>query len=51
MEDKWFVYADGPDAKGYITLHLHRSWTGIKVADIVTEAGPTEGMGGLDEPL
>jgi hypothetical protein len=51
MEDKWFIYADGPDAEGRITLHLHRSWTGVKVAEIVVEAGPTEGKGGSDEPL
>lgn len=29
-EDKWFVYADGPDAEGHIRLHMHRSWTGKK---------------------
>lgn len=30
MEDKWFVYADGPDAQGNAVLHMHRSWTGHK---------------------
>jgi hypothetical protein len=29
-EDKWFVYADGPDPEGHIRLHMHRSWTGKK---------------------
>jgi hypothetical protein len=28
MEDKWFIYADGPDVDGDIALHMHRSWTG-----------------------
>ncbi|KAH8649187.1 hypothetical protein BX600DRAFT_474731 [Xylariales sp. PMI_506] len=31
MEDKWFVYSDGPDSEGKFTIHLHRSWTGIKI--------------------
>jgi hypothetical protein len=31
MDDKWFVYADGPDAQGNGTLHMHRSWTGDKI--------------------
>ena len=31
MEDKWFVYADGPDANGDAVVHFHRSWTGLKV--------------------
>jgi hypothetical protein len=34
MEDKWFVYADGPDAAGRVKLHMHRSWTGFKVAEL-----------------
>jgi hypothetical protein len=33
MEDKWFVYADGPDAHGNATLHIHRSWTGYKMVE------------------
>ncbi|KAF9736486.1 hypothetical protein PMIN04_009365 [Paraphaeosphaeria minitans] len=28
MEDKWFVYADGPDAQGNATVRFFRSWTG-----------------------
>ncbi|KAL2846857.1 hypothetical protein BJY01DRAFT_213091 [Aspergillus pseudoustus] len=34
MDDKWFVYADGPDAAGDASLHLFRSWTGFKVAEV-----------------
>ena len=34
MEDKWFVYAEGPDAYGVATLHFHRSWTGYKKAEV-----------------
>ncbi|KAH8657171.1 hypothetical protein BGZ60DRAFT_416981 [Tricladium varicosporioides] len=30
MEDKLFIYADGPDTEGNIKLHFHRSWTGKK---------------------
>ncbi|KAF2492569.1 hypothetical protein BU16DRAFT_563881 [Lophium mytilinum] len=33
MEDKWFVYADGPDAEGNAVLHMHRSWTGFKIVE------------------
>lgn len=33
MEDKWFVYADGPDAQGNVLLHLYRSWTGYKMVE------------------
>ena len=38
-EDKWFVYADGPDAEGHIHLHMHRSWTGKKMIELIIEAG------------
>jgi hypothetical protein len=34
MEDKWFVYADGPDAQGNAILHMYRSWTGFKVVEL-----------------
>lgn len=33
VEDKWFIYADGPDADGRAKLHMHRSWTGFKVVE------------------
>ncbi|KAM7206114.1 hypothetical protein V8F20_002896 [Naviculisporaceae sp. PSN 640] len=32
MEDKWFVYAEGPDATGRAFVHFHRSWSGRKMA-------------------
>ncbi|KAF2748767.1 hypothetical protein M011DRAFT_466539 [Sporormia fimetaria CBS 119925] len=38
-EDKWFIYADGPDSEGEVRLHFHRSWTGIKVFELVIDAG------------
>lgn len=38
-EDKWAVYADGPDAKGRAKLHMHRSWTGMKVIELVMQVG------------
>lgn len=34
MEDKWFVYADGPNDEGEVRIHFHRSWTGFKVAEV-----------------
>ncbi len=51
MEDKWFIYADGPDASGQAFIHFHRSWTGQKMAelsievmgDVGGEAGPWSG--------
>lgn len=38
-EDKWFVYADGPDHNGEVRLHMHNSWTGIKAIELVIDAG------------
>lgn len=29
MEDKWIVFADGPDDVGRATVHMCRSWTGV----------------------
>ena len=34
MEDKWFVYAEGPDYSGKCKVHFHRSWTGFKMAEL-----------------
>lgn len=34
MEDKWFVYAEGPDAEGRVLIHMHRSWTGKKIVEL-----------------
>ena len=31
MEGKWVVYVDGPDAQGKGIVHMHRSWTGMKM--------------------
>ncbi|MCJ1382908.1 hypothetical protein MMC17_006021 [Xylographa soralifera] len=47
MEDKWFVYTDGPDPDGHIIVHFHRSWTGKKVAELAIETG---GGSGEDVP-
>lgn len=43
-EDKWFVYADGPFADGEARLHMHKSWTGAKMMELVIDAG-IEGRG------
>lgn len=34
MEDKWFIYADGPDNQGNAVVHMHRSWTGHKIVEL-----------------
>jgi hypothetical protein len=34
MEDKWFVYADGPDVNGKVVVHFVRSWTGVLIAQV-----------------
>ena len=34
MEDKWLIYADGPDAEGNAAVHMLRSWTGYKVLEL-----------------
>jgi hypothetical protein len=39
MEDKWFVYADGPDNDGKISVHLIRSWTGFRIAEVKINLG------------
>ncbi|KAI1170768.1 hypothetical protein F4777DRAFT_567898 [Nemania sp. FL0916] len=34
MDDRYFVYTDGPNSDGEIVVHVHRSWTGLAVADV-----------------
>lgn len=34
MDDKLFIYADGPDADGKAKLHMHHSWTGAKSVEL-----------------
>jgi hypothetical protein len=37
MEDKWFVYAEGPDELdegGTARVHMYRSWTGFKTVEL-----------------
>jgi hypothetical protein len=38
MEDKWFIYADGPDTQGIAVVHMFRSWTGYKMAELKIKA-------------
>lgn len=33
-EDKWFIYSEGPDHSGKLKVHFHRSWTGMKIAEL-----------------
>jgi hypothetical protein len=37
MDDKWFIYADEPDAEGHAALHMYRSFTGYKVIELAIE--------------
>lgn len=30
MEDRWFCFADGPDATDRVLVHICRSWTGLE---------------------
>lgn len=49
MEDKWFVYADGPDEqRGDVVVHMHRSWTGYKMVELRLEV-EKELDGGVEE--
>ncbi|KAH8907366.1 hypothetical protein BR93DRAFT_928204 [Coniochaeta sp. PMI_546] len=34
MEEKWFVYSDGPDTAGNAAIHMHRSWCGVKMVEL-----------------
>jgi hypothetical protein len=42
MEEKWFVYSDGPDQNGLCAVHMHRSWGGEKMFEVRLRMG---GMG------
>ncbi|KAF1955084.1 hypothetical protein CC80DRAFT_111933 [Byssothecium circinans] len=33
-DDKWFIYSQGPDQNGKLKVHFHRSWTGMKIAEL-----------------
>ncbi|KAE8442094.1 hypothetical protein EG329_003852 [Mollisiaceae sp. DMI_Dod_QoI] len=37
MEDKWFVFADGPDEGGGVRVNFFRSWTGNKIFEVRVE--------------
>ncbi|KAF2875859.1 hypothetical protein BDV95DRAFT_615802 [Massariosphaeria phaeospora] len=52
MDDKWFIYAEGPDRSGKLKVHFHRSWTGLKIAElfvVVDMEGGVEGEKGGEE--
>lgn len=34
MAEKWFIYSEGPDQTGKLKVHFHRSWTGMKIAEL-----------------
>jgi hypothetical protein len=34
MDDKWFIYSEGPDQAGKLKVHFHTSGTGMKVAEL-----------------
>lgn len=39
-DDKWFVYADGPDVAGRARLYMYRSWTGQKMIELGVQGDP-----------
>ncbi|KAK7425288.1 hypothetical protein QQZ08_008185 [Neonectria magnoliae] len=38
-EDKWFVYSEGPNHKGEVRVHMHRSLSGYKQVELLIDAG------------
>ena len=36
---QWFVYAEEPDEQGHTVVHFHRSWNGVKVAELEVVIG------------
>ena len=38
-EDKWFIYADGPDHAQQARIHMCRSWTGFEMMELLVDAG------------
>lgn len=48
MDDKWFVYADGPDAGGNAVVYMVRSWTGYKLVELKVKV-PVDKNGKLTE--
>ncbi|CAI4218262.1 unnamed protein product [Parascedosporium putredinis] len=38
-EDKWFIFAIGPNQQGLMNVHFHRSWTGIKAFELLIDTG------------
>lgn len=45
MDDKWFVYSDGPDEENIVRVNFFRSWTGFKLAQMEIKLF-SEGEGG-----
>ena len=43
MEDKWIVFADGPDKQGRATVHMLRSWTRHKMVELKLQVPDDEG--------
>jgi len=37
MDDKWFIYSEGPNDRGKLLVNLYRSWTVFKVAQVVVD--------------
>jgi hypothetical protein len=45
MSDKWFVYADGPDATGKVVINFIRSWLGQRSAELVVHLAARDELG------
>ncbi|KPM34262.1 hypothetical protein AK830_g12311 [Neonectria ditissima] len=38
-EDRWFIYAEGPNHRGEVRVHMHESMSGFKQIELVIDAG------------
>ena len=47
-QDQWFIYADGPDHQQQVRVHMHQSWDGRKMLELLLDAG-YDGYGGDGE--
>jgi hypothetical protein len=38
-DDMWFIYSNGPGGQGLLHVSFHRSWTGVKVFELIIDLG------------
>lgn len=49
-EDRWFTYADGPNELGTATLHIFKSPTGHKTAEVTIQMSRLDAAGAFKSP-